>query len=89
MRKPKGSGNRAVVMPHPPKKRVQWWVAKMPLHSGGDRVVFGLVKLQFIEYMMTTAAVKKYWEGLGREPVCKCELEGSRAYRPACMRAVT
>ena len=76
-------------MPRPPKKRVQWWVAKMTLHSGGDRVVFGLVKLQFIEYMMTTAAVKKYWEGLGREPVCKCELEGSRAYQPACMRAVT
>ena len=53
------------------------------------RVVFGLVKLRFIEYMMTTAAVRKYWDGLGREPVCQFELEGSRSHRPACMRAVT
>ena len=48
-------------MPRRPKKRVQWWVEKMTLHSGGDRVVFALVKLQFIEYMMTSAAVKIYW----------------------------
>ena len=51
--------------------------------------MFGLVKLRFIEYMMTTAAVRKYWDGLGREPVCQFELQGSRSHRPACMRAVT
>jgi hypothetical protein len=73
-------------MPNPPKRTVQWWVSKMTLHSGVDRDVFALVQLRFIEYTMTTLAVKKYWEGLRREPVCQCELEGSRSARPACMR---
>ena len=59
--KPKGSGHRSVVMPRPAKKRMQWWVAKMPMHSksGGDRVVFGQVKLRFIECMTTRAEVRK------------------------------
>ena len=53
--KPRGSGNRAVIMPRPPKKTVQWWVAKMTQRRGGDRVVFGLVQLRFIENMMTNS----------------------------------
>ena len=79
-------------MPCPPKKIVQWWVEKMTLLFGGEHVVLSLVavlELRFIKYMMTTLAVTKYWDGLGREPVCQCELGGSRAHLPACMRAVT
>ena len=34
--KPNGRGSRAVVMPCPLKKTVQWWVEKMTLHRGGD-----------------------------------------------------
>ena len=60
----------------------KWVVAKMTLHCGSDKVVFTLMRLRWVAYEKTENAVEIYWDGLGRESVCRCELACERA--PAC-----
>ena len=76
-----------VFPPAPPEgKRERWWVAKMTLHCGGDRVVFTLVKLRWVAQHFTTQAVRIFWDGLGREGCCRCKFECRLAKSPCVCR---
>ena len=39
----------------------RWWLARMILRCGGDRVVFTLAKLRWIAQLTTAAAVEIFW----------------------------
>ena len=60
-------------MPAEPDIRERWHVAKITLHAHGDPIVFALVQLRFVENVATPMAVKRYYEGIGGDTVCRCE----------------